>query len=69
MAIGAVGLVLGAFLPTTPIAWMLALASAIALAVDLPRLLGQLVDRQFFLLMFMPQAIVALGAFAAYRLL
>ena len=69
LAVGAVGLVLGAFLPTTPIAWVLASASAIALAVDLPRLLGQLFDRQFFLLMFVPQAIVGLGAFAAYRLL
>lgn len=68
LAIGAVGLALGAFLPTTPIAWLLASASAIALAVDLPRLAGQFIDREVFLLMFAPQVIVAIGAFAAYRL-
>ena len=48
---------------------MLFAAVALVFAVDLPRLVGHLVARQFNVLVFLPQAFMVLGVCAAYRLI
>ncbi len=69
LAVAVVGLVLGGVVPTTPIAWMVFAAVALIFAVDLPRLIGNLIAGQFSPLVFLPQAFMVLGVFAAYRLI
>ena len=69
LAIAAAALVFASFLPTVPIAWFVFAAIAMAFLCDLPRLARLFAAGQFGLLVFIPQAFMALGLFAAYRLL
>ena len=69
LATAATGLVFGETLPRIPIAWMLSAGVAVVFIVDLPRLIKLLAMGRFSLLVLIPQAFMALGLFAAYRLL
>ena len=69
LAAAAMGLVLSGIFPTVAIAWVLFAAVAVEFAVDLPRIFKLLVSGQFSVLMLIPQAFMAVGLFAAYRLL
>lgn len=69
LAAAATGLVFGETLPRAAIAWTLSAGVAVLFVVDLPRLIRLVAMGRSSVFALIPQAFMAAGLFAAYRLL